>query len=487
MNRSTRTALAVATACGGVAQAQWSLYWADEFDGTSLDTSVWEYQIGTGTAYNLPAGWGNNELQYYTNFASNASVSGGTLKITARRENFGGQQYTSARLRTRGNMDFKWGRVEARMKIPGTSGVWPAFWMLPTGSPYGGWASSGEIDIMESVNQGTRVHGTIHHGSNWPNNASIGGSIADGNNFVGQFNDYAIEWEPDQIRWYLNGEQYYSVNSSQWFSTSAPSNARAPFDHQFHLLLNVAVGGNWPGSPNSSAQYPQTLEVDYVRVYRREVRPYQGSPGIIPGQIQAENYNEGYPGEAYFDIDYGNNGNQYRQDDVDIQVCNEGGFNVGWISTGEWIDYTVDVQTAGLYELEARVSTPNPGNTFRLEVGGEDLTGPVSVPVTGGWQNWQTTTGQLELAAGLQTIRFRATNSPAGFNLNWFRFNSVGPQACSAADIAEPLGTVNVFDLFGFLDLYSAQDESADLAAPFGTFNLFDVLAYLSVYNAGCP
>jgi beta-glucanase (GH16 family) len=470
-------------ACAGPVAAQWSLFWEDTFDA-GLDTDVWEAMLGTGTAYGLPAGWGNNELQYYTNLPANVAVSDGTLKITARRQSFGGRDYTSARIRTRNAVDFTWGRVEARMKIPSGSGVWPAFWMLPTDSPYGGWASSGEIDVMESVNEADRVHGTIHFGSNWPNNASNGGSVHNGGDFGDDFHVYAVEWDPNQIRWYLDGVQFHSVDASQWFSSAAPSNPRAPFDSDFHLLLNVAVGGDWPGSPNGSAEFPKTLEVDYVRVFRREQRPYQGVAGVIPGRIEAEHYDEGYPGDSFQDSDPGNNGFALRDEDVDVQVCTEGGHNVGWIRNGEWMEYTVQVQTAGTYRVSARVASPSAGGSFRIEVDGQDRTGPIAVPNTGGWQAWATTEGEIQLETGTRVIRFAKNDSSNDFNLNWFDFELHG--GCPA-DLAEPFGALNFFDLSAYLGLFAAGDPAADLASPTGVFNFFDVSAYLAAFNAGCP
>ncbi len=484
MRNTQWTALAAAMACGTLAQAQWALHWSDEFDGSALGES-WEAMIGNGSAYGLPGGWGNNELQYYTNSSSNIAVSDGTLKITARRENFGGSTYTSARLRTMGKVDFKWGRIEARMKLPSTSGVWPALWMLPTNSPYGGWASSGEIDLMESVNTATRIYGTIHHGGGWPNNAHTGNSIVTGLNYSHDFHDYTVEWDPNQIRWYLDGVLFGTINHTQWSSTAAPNNPRAPFDSPFHLLVNVAVGGDFPGNPNGSAQYPQTLEVDYIRVYRREQRPYQGNTHVIPGQIEAEHYDEGYPGEAYHDQDVGNTGNTFRFDDVDIQACSEGGHNIGWVNAGEWLAYTVDVETAGVYTLDARIASANSGGAFRIEVDGEDRSGSISVPATGGWQVWQTIPAQVQLDSGPQTIRLRVLASNGGFNVNWLRFSR--DAGCSAADLAEPYGTLNFFDLAAYMALFTTQNPAADLAAPFGEFNFFDVAAYLGVFNAGCP
>ena len=239
---------------GSLAHAQWTQIWADEFDQGSLNMDNWEFMIGSGTAYGLPVGWGNEELQYYTNRASNLEVSNGILKITAREESFGGRPYTSARIRSMGNFEFKWGRVEARMKLPSTSGVWPALWMLPTDSPYGGWASSGEIDIMESVNLADRIYGTLHFGAGWPQNSSTGGSLANGTDFSQDFHIYALEWDPDQIRWYVDGQLFSTKNANQWYSSTATGNDRAPFDHDFHLLLNIAVGGLFPGNPNGSAR-----------------------------------------------------------------------------------------------------------------------------------------------------------------------------------------------------------------------------------------
>jgi hypothetical protein len=194
---------------------------------------------------------------------------------------------------------------------------------------------------------------------------------------------------------------------------------------------------------------------------------------------------EGYPGEAYLDTDIGNNGGALRNDDVDIQVCTEGGHNIGWISNGEWLEYTVDVQQAGAYLLEARVSSPNTGGSFRMMRDGQDLTGPIAVPNSGGWQNWRTVSAPIQLQAGVQTLRFAVVNASGGFNLNWFRFTPDG--GCSAADLAEPYGVLNFFDLAAYMGLFTAQDPAADLAAPFGVFNFFDVAAFLTAFNAGCP
>ncbi len=269
------------------------LIWSDEFDGEVVDTDKWEFQIGDGCNINL-CDWGNNELQYYQ--AANATVSDGTLKITARREQLGGKSYTSARMRTRNKADFTYGRMEARIKLPFGQGLWPAFWMLSTNEPYGGWPQSGEIDIMEIIGSEADVlHGTIHYGNPWPNNSSKGESYQLNEGiFNDDFHEFAIEWEPNEIRWYVDGYQYSRKTSGN------VSPFRWPFDHNFHFLLNVAVGGNWPGFPNSSTPFPQVMEVDYVRVYD------MGRPSIA-GKRQVDNQEKNvvysvlnYPEDANF-------------------------------------------------------------------------------------------------------------------------------------------------------------------------------------------
>ncbi len=244
--------------------------WSDEFDGTALNTRNWEPMIGDGTAYGIP-GWGNNELQYYTDRSVNLNVSRGLLRIVARRENFGGKPYTSARLRTKGKFDPLYGRIEARIKVPAGQGLWSAFWMLPSTTQYGGWASSGEIDIMELLNSTDRLYNTIHYGNGWPNNVSSGSNVYRASTWADGFHTYAVEWEPDYLRWYVDGVLIYSRTSLNWFSAAAMWNQRAPFDQPFHLLLNLAVGGNWPGSPNLGTPFPSEMQVDWVRCYQRRM------------------------------------------------------------------------------------------------------------------------------------------------------------------------------------------------------------------------
>lgn len=241
-----------------------TLVWSDEFDGAQLDPELWFFESGDGSQYGL-AGWGNNELQWY--LPDSAELNGGLLVITARNEVSNGRNYTSARINTRDRFAFRYGRIEARIRLPGGQGLWPAFWLMPQDDAYGSWAASGEVDIMEAVNLGVDnnndVHGTIHYGGEWPNNTFTGNQYTVGSSATDEFHVYAVEWDVDEIRWYVDDVMYAMQN--MWSSTGGPF--PAPFDQQFYILLNVAVGGNFPGSPDASTVFPVAMEVDYVRVY----------------------------------------------------------------------------------------------------------------------------------------------------------------------------------------------------------------------------
>jgi len=489
MSRSRNILCAFGAVVFGFGSDVWAqnyeLVWSDEFDGAALNTDSWDIQIGTGQAYDLPDGWGNNELQYYTNFPENLSVSNGTLKITAREVPFGGKDYTSARIRTIGNHDFLYGRFEGRIKLPSTQGIWPAFWMLPTDTPYGIWAASGELDIMESTNTADRIFGTAHYGFPSPGNIGNGNSIATGEDFSTGFHVYAMEWEPDEVRWYLDGQLYHVLTSDTWFSSGAQDNDRAPFDVEFHLLLNVAVGGNFPGDPDGSSVFPQTMEVDWVRVFQSVQAPFAGAPLAIPGTIQAEDFDAGNNGQSYKDSDEGNNGGAYRDTDVDIEATDGGGFNVGWIDGGEWLEYTVDVAQAGTYDLTARVASLSTGGSFRIERDGVDLTGNVQVPITGGWQTWTTVTATLELEAGEQILRFvNLLPDPFRYNLDSLVFEAQD-SACSPADL-DGDGSVSFPDVGAFLAAFASGDLAADFNGD-GSVSFPDVSLFLSEFAQGCP
>lgn len=411
------------------AQTEWELIWQDDFSGSDINPDHWEHMIGDGTSYGLPSGWGNNELQYYTDRPENSYVTLGLLHIVARRERYAGFNFTSARLRTRGLQEFQYGRIEARILLPTGKGMWPAFWMLPTDSPYGTWASDGEIDVVETVNVPLEAHGTIHFGGAWPRNTRDGGTVSIGEDLSANFHNYAVEWEPDRFTWFIDDVPYHTVTSDEWWSENSGGNARAPFDHPFHMLLNIAVGGNWPGPPDDTTPFPQMMVVDWVRVSMPRQTPFGGEPHAIPGRVEAEDYDEGWSEQAYSDSDPGNNGNAYRPEcDVDLEQCSEGGFNIGWIRPGEWTEYTIDARQGGVYRLRARVASQTAGR-FRIEIDGVDRTGPVFVPPTGGWQNWANATAEgIVLTKGEHVVRFvNLGDEGEAFNLNWFELRTMRP------------------------------------------------------------
>jgi beta-glucanase (GH16 family) len=261
----------------------WVLTWSDEFDGASLDAGNWTPQLGDGSEVGLDR-WGNAELQWYQ--AENITVENGNLVITARAEEpVPGFPYTSGRMRSIGKVDIKYGRIEASIKPPAGQGLWSAFWMLPTDTRYGGWAASGEIDIMEVVNAGIldEAFGTVHHGFPWPLNRSAGKTVQ--MTPEDDFHLYAIEWEEDEIRWYIDNVHYHTVRSDHWRSYYyggqdtgyVDGQGGAPFDVDFHILLNMAVGGFLPGSPDASTVFPAEMLVDYVRVYQCSNDPVTGT------------------------------------------------------------------------------------------------------------------------------------------------------------------------------------------------------------------
>lgn len=291
------------TTAGGTEEG-WVLVWSDEFDGDAIDPTRWAHESNCW-------GGGNGEQQCYNDDPAGSFVADGMLHIVARNESTSGPAvndddpaydpsdtsvtlpYASARLRTRDMGDWRFGRIEVRARLPFGQGTWPAIWMLPTARVYGGWAASGEIDIMEAVNLGVdgenRVHGTLHYGSYWPNNVHSGieTTLPDGANPADDFHDYAVEWEQGEIRWYLDDHHFATQRQDGWYTQYTNDGGElvigegaAPFDESFHLILNLAVGGAWAANVNAggidASVFPQELTVDYVRVYSCSVDPKTG-------------------------------------------------------------------------------------------------------------------------------------------------------------------------------------------------------------------
>jgi len=272
--------------------AEWKMVWQDEFEGKVIDRSKWDFDIGTGfyTFHDnqwVP-GWGNEELQFYTARETNARIVDGCLQIIARKENYDRARYTSARIKTMGRdgkplFDQKYGRFVIRARFPKGQGLWPAIWLLPSKWKYGGWAASGEIDIVEAKGQiSWEIYGSIHFGGPWPHNRHHTSSFTfPETTSTHEFHDYSIEWEPGVIRWAVNGRTY-ATQSSWWSATGENSPPKseadlnpwpAPFDQPFHLVINLAVGGRFPGAPDETTPSPAIMEIDYVRVFEKEAYP----------------------------------------------------------------------------------------------------------------------------------------------------------------------------------------------------------------------
>jgi beta-glucanase (GH16 family) len=455
----------------------WQLVWQDEF--TNAIGPDWVFETGTGSG-----GWGNNELQYYRQ--QNASVSNGQLVITARRESFGGMQYTSARMKTQGRKSWRYGRIEARIAIPAFQGVWPAFWMLGDNITSVGWPACGEIDVMEHINTGGNVHGTMHWQDHNNNYANYGGSTS---TTVTNFHVYSIEWTPSYIRWFVDGVQYHEADITNGVNGT----------HEFHnnhfIILNMAIGGNWPGFTVDNNAFPANMYVDYVRVYQQTSQPsaavtvyqhcnYGGyavglpvgnytlsdlqSRGIINDDISSVRVQSGYQVRLFQNNSYGGSSVLKSGDDAclvddgfndattSIQVAlaspsfsmtvqaenftamngvqtegtsdTGGGLNVGWIDTNDWMAYgNINIPATGSYLLEYRVASPGGGRLSQDLNSGSIVLGQVNVPATGGWQNWTTISQTVNINAG--TYSFGIFAAQGGWNINWWRISRVGTSA----------------------------------------------------------
>ena len=560
------------------AQSCYELVWSDEFNYSGKpDPNVWTHETGAG-------GWGNNEWQYYTDRPENARVEDGKLVIEARKEDYEGSSYTSARLITyQSGVSFKYGKIEARIKLPYGQGIWPAFWMLGNGIFEGTpWPGCGEIDILEMIGGGTGrddvAHGTVHWSDASGNHASYGGSIQLDNGILADdYHTFSITWDASMIRWYMDGIQYHQV--------SIGVDHMSEFHEEFFILLNLAVGGNWPGYPDASTIFPQKMYVDYVRVYQLDTAPeitgdslvVPGEKGIvfstvesegfiydwsvpggavvtswkadssaitvdwacdsgtvrcmlttgcdtydlsmkvetreleiegkdrvdpfgkglvfsvpatreagydwvlpggvmlrseadsnavvvdwndiegkillrlsdhcgldtaefvvginrqlpypdpeqphrIPGTIWPVNYDTGGEGVAYHDFEPENLGPGSRQDEGVDTEPNDGGENIGWLEYGEWLEYTIEVEETGIYDVDIRCGSPNSTGMFTLFFNGEDRTGILNVPQTGSWTAFTTLpVKDIQLNQGDTVMRIFIDNGQ--FNLGRLTFS----------------------------------------------------------------
>jgi len=235
-----------------------TLVWAEEFDGSSLSSSSWNYETGA-------TGWGNNELQFYRNDPSNVRVDNGRMIITARKEQFGGAEYTSARVTTKGKREFQYGRIDIRAKLPKGQGLWPALWMLGANISQVGWPACGETDIMELIgHQAHKVHGTAHwgvQGSGVSTYRTGTYTLSDGD-FSQAYHVFSLVWVENSLQFLVDDQLYHTINLSHVSPATYRHNA------PFFFIANIAVGGNWPGAPDASTVFPQSMYVDYIRVFQ---------------------------------------------------------------------------------------------------------------------------------------------------------------------------------------------------------------------------
>lgn len=390
----------------------WQLVWQDEF--TNGISSDWVFETGNGSS-----GWGNNELQYY--LQDNATVEDGQLVITAKQESVNGYSYTSARMKTQGIKSFTYGKIEARIALPAKQGLWPAFWMLGSDISSVGWPACGEIDIMEQVNTESTVYGTVHWQDNTGSYASYGGNT--GADVTG-YHVYAIEWNESTITWYVDGVQYHIIDITDGV------NGTDEFHNDFFILLNMAVGGNWPGFTIDTGSLPAKMYVDYVRVYQDG----GSSSNDFSYYVEAENYSS--------------------MSGVEVEDCSDtgGGSNVGYIETGDWMAYSdITIPTSGYYTLQYRVASQDGGGSLSQDLNaGSIVLGSVSIPSTGDWQSWTTVSQTVYIDAG--TYSFGIYAATGGWNINWWQI--IGQSGATVARSSKNLVEESVTDAAASIKLY---------------------------------
>lgn len=373
----------------------YQLVWADEFNGSSVDLTKWSFQNGNGCP-NM-CGWGNGELQSFTNESKNVNVANGVLTIKAIRENVNGSSFTSSKLITNGLHAWKYGRFEARMKMPLGRGTWPAFWMLPTNNQ---WPTTGEIDIMEYRGDlPKQTNGTLHYGQAWPNNLWDGSHYIHSQNLSDDFHLYAVEWDENKIQWFFDNVLIKTETKTP-NTLSPPSNSSNawPWNTDYYMILNLAVGGTYTGGPSASEVEltKATFEVDYVRVYSQNV----AEPIVVAGKIEAEKYS------AMFGVG--------KENTSDTGL----GENLGWIDDNDWMEYDINVSKTANYDFAFRSASLNNLGNIALELDGKQIGSPLDLPSTDGWQIWKTTiTKNLNLTKGVHKLKIKVIKG--GFNLNY--------------------------------------------------------------------
>jgi beta-glucanase (GH16 family) len=421
-------------------QGNWKLVWSDEFNTAGIDLNKWEHEVN-GT------GGGNNELQYYTDRTENSYIENGNLVLKAKKESYTGndgtRQYTSSRLRTMNKGDFLYGRMEIKAKVPAGQGLWPAIWMLPTDWVYGGWAASGEIDIMEAVNLngtgGNKVYGTLHYGEKWPGNVHSGDNITPATSVADNFHVYTVEWEEHEIRWYLDSELYQT--QTDWWSSAAPY--PAPFNQKFHLILNVAVGGTWPGNNIDDSVFPQSMEVDYVRVYQQNNDNVDADISRDAfAQIEAESADDIHG--ALTDTVSGRDITNY--------------FNEGDFLRFNKVNFS---QAANSVSLVVAAGNSNSKMQMRLD----SIDGPVianmDIAHTGSWSTYEEQTfNLLESVTGEHDIYILAKHPDGAGDLDYIRFANAALPIQNEVSIDVPFNVMSL-NVYGYATMPVAADEYA--------------------------
>ncbi|MBU5670658.1 glycoside hydrolase family 16 protein [Paenibacillus brevis] len=347
-----------------------TLVWQDEFNGTQLDTGKWSYETGYYISDDPNSwGWGNAELEHYTNSEQNVFVQNGVLNIRALNEpkSFPQDpnryaQYSSGKINTKDHFTFQYGRVDFRAKLPTGNGIWPALWMLPEDSVYGAWAASGEIDVMEAKGRlpGT-TSGAVHFGGQWPVNRYLAGEyyFPEGQTFANDYHVYTLIWEEDNFKWYVDGKFFFKVTRDQWYSVAAPNNPNAPFDQPFYIIMNLAVGGHFDGGlAPSPSDIPATMQVDYVRVYNAGSTGGGGeNPGPGQGSVIIGDAVRGLK-KTGDDLLFYVNGATFA--DLHYKINNGGQMNVAMTSDGNG-NYTYPVNNLQSGDTVEYFFTYNPG------------------------------------------------------------------------------------------------------------------------------
>ncbi|MCY0902783.1 MAG: family 16 glycosylhydrolase [Firmicutes bacterium] len=384
----------------------WDLVWNEQFRGPagdSPDPHRWGFELGNN------GGWGNDEEEYYTNSTKNAFLDGkGDLVLRALRQSMQGSSFTSARLFSKNSGNWRYGYIQIDAKLPrGGQGLWPAIWMFPTNQTYGAWPGSGEIDIMEAVNAMNDVHATVHFG----NPHGMVGQW-DPQDIGPGFHVFAVKWDPNLIRFYVDGQNYLSVPSNQWFDSLGRT--PAPFDQPFHLILNIAVGGDWPGPVAASTPFPQQMTIHWIRVYQR-ASTYAWP---LPGRIQANRFASSSKGIRVLpteDLTY-NPATPPVPSDSSISLVPD--HKVQFTAGGQSVTYRTDIAATGRYILSLRIKDVQ-ATSIAVDLNGHLLT-TLALPDTSG--HWKTVESrELIVPAGMHSLTVSASQPDT--ELHWLRLD----------------------------------------------------------------